>query len=306
MILLTETNDKIQVVTSAAGDVDVVASYAEFNSSFVISGLGKQLTTITTAATTDVLAAPASSTTRNLKQLTIRNTHATIANDVLVQFNDNGTLYELHKVTLQPGDCLQFVEGIGFVTLTNISSGRLITNVEADQTQRIYRSALPTHSFAAVGGFITISGTAYYVYIGRTGQSITAAFVELHVTTAGAGAQTAEIGLFSTPTAPGKSAQTLTKIVATGTVDSLTATGAKRNTTNFAQLVPANTHLWAAFRTAMATTQPTCYGLESDISQGHVLTTTGGGALTGLTTASGALVAIGTNMIAPDLRVTLD
>ena len=122
----------------------------------------------------------------------------------------------------------------------------------------------------------------------------------------GAGAQVAEVGLFSTPSAPNKSAQTLTKIVATGTVDALTATGVKRNTTSFAQNVDAGTHLWAAIRTAMATTQPTTYGLEADMSQGHVLTTTGGGALTGLTTASGTLVAIGTGFTAPHLTVTLD
>lgn len=306
MILLPSTTDKLQLVTSAAGNIDVHCSYAEFNSSFATSGLGKQNTNITTATTTDILAAPGASTTRNLKQMTVRNKSATVANDVTIVYDQNGTDFELHKVTLQPGDMLEFVEGVGFFIVTNISSGRLLTNVEPDASQRIYRSALPTHSFAAVGGFVMISGTAYYIYVGRVAQATTIKFVELHVTGAGAGAQTAEIGLFSTPTAPGKSTQTLTKIVATGTVDSLTTTGVKRNTTTFDQLVAAGTHLWAAFRTAMATTQPTVYGLEADMSQGHVLTTTGGGALTGLTTAAGSLVAIGTGIIVPDLRVTID
>jgi plastocyanin len=305
MILLTDTNDKLQVITSATTDLDVVISYADMSSStFAVSGLGKQLTTITTATTTDVLAAPAASTVRNMKQLTARNAHATIAVDVTVQYNDNATVYELHKVTLQPGDCLEFVEGIGFYTLTNISSGRLITNVESDYQQRAFRSVL---SQVAQGTFVMVSGTAYYVYMGRVAQAITVAYVEFHVTSAGAGAQTAEVGIFSTPTAPSKSAQTLTKLAATGTVGALTGTGMLRNSSSLATLVPAGTHLWGAFRTAMATTQPTITGgLVGDKSQGRILTTTGGGALTGLTTASGGLVTLGVATVAPELIVTID
>ena len=308
MILLPNTTDKISLISSAAGDLDVVCSYAEFNSSFVLSGLGRQVTNITSATTTDILGSPGASTTRNLKQMTCRNVHATVANDVTIQYNANGTLYELHKVTLQPGDMLEFVEGVGFFVLTNFTSGRLITNVESDDTQQIFQSVLPKRFVVTAGteDFILVSGTAYYVYVGRTAQAITAAFVEFHVTTAGAGAQTAEVGLFSTPSAPSKSAQTLTKIVATGTVDSLTTTGMKRNTSNFAQAVPAGTHLWAAIRTAMATTQPKLWGLGGDYSQGHALTTTGGGALTGLSTASGGLIAIAVNSVCPDVRVTLN
>lgn len=124
MILLSATTDKMQVVTSAAGDVDVIASYVDRDqSSFIVGLADRQLTTITAAATTDVLAAPSSGKTRNLKQLTVRNTHASIANDILVQFNANATLYELHKVTLQPGEMLEFIEGVGFITLAAASTG---------------------------------------------------------------------------------------------------------------------------------------------------------------------------------------
>jgi len=304
MILLVTTTDKLQIITSAAITLDVHCSYAEYNSStFVINGLGKQNTAITTAATTDILAAPAASTVRNLKQMTARNKHATLAGDVTVQFNQNGTLFELVKVTLLAGEQLEFVEGVGFFIVTNISASRLLTNAESSDNQRVFASFLGR---ATLGTLLTISGTAYYVYVGRIAQAITAQFVEFQVTTVAAGAQTAEVGLFSTPAAPSKSAQTLTKIVATGTVDSVTSTGMKRNTTTFSQLIAAGTHLWAAARFAMATTQPTCNGLTGDYSQGHILTTTGGGALTGLTTAAGTIPAIGITAVAPELRVTLD
>ena len=275
--------------------------------SFTVDGAGRQNTAISTGATTDILAAPGASTYRNLKQMTARNKGAG-AVDVTVQFNQNATLYELHKVTLNPGETLIFVEGSPFTILTALSANRLLTYVESDFNQRIFRSVLTTRPVVTAGteDFILISGTAYYVYVGRTVQAITVAYVQTHVTTIGAGAQTAEVGLFSTPNPPNKGGQTLTKIAATGTVGSMTATGMVRNTSSFAQVVPAGTHLWAAIRTAMATTQPKTWGLSGDYSEGHLLTTTGGGALTGVTTASGALIAIGVGVVAPDIHVTLD
>lgn len=305
MILLAATTDKLQLITSAAVTVDVCCSYVDYSSSFAVTGMNKSNTAISTATTTDIVPAPSGTNIRNVKQMTARN-KGSAAVDVTVQYNQNATLFEMHKQTLNPGEMLEFVEGVGFFVVTAITSSRLITAVEQDTALRVFRSTLLTHSFATVGGFLTISGTAYYVYIGRVVQATTVAFVEFHVTTAAGGTQTAEVGLFSTPASPNKSAQTLTKIAATGTLTALTGTGMNRNSTTFAQVIPAGTHLWAAARFAMATTQPTTYGIEGDMSEGHVLTTTGGGALTSVTTASGALVAIGTGMIAPDLRITLD
>jgi hypothetical protein len=215
-------------------------------------------------------------------------------------------LTELHKETLLPGYLLEWIDGVGFYLIKPaLNDNRLITNIEPSDGQQVFRSVLPTHSFAAVGGFLTISGTAYYVYIGRAAQDITPKFVDFHITSAGAGTDTKEVGLFSTPSPPNRSAQTLTKIVATGTVDSGTTIGVKRNTTAFTTLVTKGTHLWAAARFALTTTLPTVYGLERDMSQGHVLTTTGGGALTGVTTASGGLVAVTTNQICPDLGIAM-
>jgi hypothetical protein len=77
------------------------------------------------------------------------------------------------------------------------------------------------------------SGTGYFIYLGRTTQDITVKYVEFYVSTAGSGAQTAEVALLSSPSAPNKANQTLTKLAATGTVDSLTSTGVKRNTSAF-------------------------------------------------------------------------
>jgi hypothetical protein len=177
-----------------------------------------------------------------------------------------------------------------------------MTSTEDSTTQRIFKTCLP--SFA--GGITLTSGTAYFVYVGRAITSITPKYVEFYVSTVGAGTQTAEVGLFSTTNPPYKSAQTFTKIVATGTVDSLTSTGVKRNTSAFTQSVSSGTHIWAGIRTAMATTQPTIYGCYMDNSQGHIQSTASSGVLTGTGPWSGSLIAAGTTVQCPELRVTLD
>jgi len=114
---LVDTNDKLDLVTSAAADVDVVVAYADWDQSLgkpTASSPGKQLTTITTATTTDVCAAPGASTTRNVKNITIRNTHASTTTDITVRMNDNATIYELVKMTMLAGEVVVCREGVWF------------------------------------------------------------------------------------------------------------------------------------------------------------------------------------------------
>lgn len=172
-------------------------------------------------------------------------------------------------------------------------------NVEYQQ--RIFRSQLPNN-----GAFLLLTGVGYFVYLGRTMVALTPKFVEFYVSTIGAGAQTAEVGFFSSPAAPSKAAQSLTKLVASGGVDVLTSLGVKRNTVAFATAVVAGTHLWAGIRTAMATTQPTIQALFLDMAQGQVLSTAAPGVLTGVGPFAGAIIAASAVAICPDLRGTLD
>jgi len=115
VIILANTTDKIQVVNGTTSTIDVHASWVDMASNG--SGdpsPGRTNTAITTAATTDVVAAPASSTVRNLKELQIRNKHASTATDITVVYNQNGTSFELFKLTLAAGEQLEYIEGIGF------------------------------------------------------------------------------------------------------------------------------------------------------------------------------------------------
>jgi len=182
----------------------------------------------------------------------------------------------------------------------NVPATQSLTYIEP--VERVFRSELSTNPTP----FLAISGTAYFVYVGRTVIAIAPPRISLHCTTAGLGTQIAEIGLFSTPSAPNGASQSLTKLVSTGTVDSLTSTGRKRNTSAFATELNVNTYLWAGVRFAMATTQPTVMGLFADISTGCILQLTGAGALTGAGPFTGSVIAVNTAAVCPDLRITLD
>lgn len=126
MLLLTNASSvphKLQLVTSAAVTVDVHASYVDASNAVppVVQGdtMGSLNTAITTATTTDIVAAPAANEIRNVKTLHIRNKHATLSVDVTVVLDQNGTDFELHKTTLRAGDMLEYVEGLGFFTVTS-------------------------------------------------------------------------------------------------------------------------------------------------------------------------------------------
>ena len=174
--------------------------------------------------------------------------------------------------------------------------------LDGSDEQRVFQSCLGSGG----AGFLLISGVGYWVYLGRTKKAITPKYVEFHVSTIGAGTVVAEVGFFSTPAAPNKAAQSLTKLVSTGTVDALTSTGVKRNTSAFSTSIPAGTHLWAGIRTAMGTTQPTIWALAPDMAQGQILSLAAAGVLTGAGPWSGAIVAASTSMVCPDLRGTMD
>jgi hypothetical protein len=150
----------------------------------------------------------------------------------------------------------------------------------------------PTVGGSNATAAVSVSGTAYYVYLGKTARDLVVNFVGVATTTAGAGSQTAEVGLFSSTTEPyslnATQGLTLTKIVATGTVDALTtANSIRRNTASFAQTVAGGTHLWAALRVAMTTTQPALTRTQADpLRTGALFSVAGSAALTSLTTVS--------------------
>jgi len=129
-----ETTDKLQLVTSASCSIDVLVSYVNLNGTTVTAD--KQTTAITTANTTDILAAPGAGVHR-VKLINIRNKHATSACDVTLLFDLSATDTELVKLTLNAGEAAIYTEGAGWQLMAAASTGYgdiLERIIDADQT----------------------------------------------------------------------------------------------------------------------------------------------------------------------------
>ena len=75
MINLAST-DKIQIITGSAGDVECHASYVDLVTATSVITPGRViLPSISTAATTDFVTAPAAGTIRNVKFISVHNKH---------------------------------------------------------------------------------------------------------------------------------------------------------------------------------------------------------------------------------------
>lgn len=207
--------------------------------------------------------------------------------------NNTGVL----EATNAANNALVIVRGLDPVGLTDL------VTLGANQASRNDRNVFVSPLAPGSAGFLTVTTVAYFVYLGKVPQAMTPKFVEFHVSTIAATVTTTEAGIFSSPAAPNKAGQSLTKI-ATGATNVVTATGVNRNTTAFAVSVPAGTFLWAGYRCA-ATTPPTIWGVGVDMSQGQILSTAAAAAFSTAGPWTAALIAAATGMQCPDLRGSL-
>jgi hypothetical protein len=128
MLLLTSTSDKIQVITgSAVTAMKIQAAFADYDPTQnpPTTNPGRTNTSISGAATTDVVAAPTTNIIRNVKWLSIYNSHATSSNLITVQHTDGTTVSILVKYTLLAGETLYYVES-GYFAVLDIAGTRKV------------------------------------------------------------------------------------------------------------------------------------------------------------------------------------
>jgi hypothetical protein len=114
MLFLDTTTRSLEVLLAAAvatNQAVIQAGYVDFTATATTPASSNLLSNGITAVT--AVAAPAASTQRQLKILTVYN-NDTVSVTVTVQYNDNGTNRILTKTTLAVGDTLQYVDGQGF------------------------------------------------------------------------------------------------------------------------------------------------------------------------------------------------
>lgn len=176
------TSDKLQIITGQACTLDVHASFVGRDSAGTTISPDRSNKAITTAATTDIFAGPGSGGVRKLEVLKCRNKHASTPVDVTVFYEGSTTDFdaELYKVTLQPGDTLQWTEALGFFVLSTANAQTRFVPLTADQSNS---TITPTE----VTGLSTVTGlgTFKFQYLVLYQSSITTTGVRYSVNHAG-------------------------------------------------------------------------------------------------------------------------
>ena len=240
MLILAATTDKLQLVTDAAVSVDVHVSYMDHASGTVTPG--KQNTAITTATTTDILAAPASSTQRNAKTINVRNKHATSSVTCTVVFDQNGTDYELFKATVKAGETLEYVEGVGFFIVEALGDGDMNNASTADQTANAADTYLSGGSVAISNRIKAGTFFRWRISATKTAAGVAGPIWNLRVGTAAGtgdtsrGSATGVAQTAATDTGIFEVEAIIRAVTATGTIQTLWRFAHKNATTGFANV----------------------------------------------------------------------
>ncbi len=114
MIILKATTETLQVTTGSAAAVDYSVSYVDITTTGVSPSTNEG--SMTTATTTTILSAPAASTQRQIKLVTISNRDATLSSPIVIQKSISGATYTLApSMTLLAGETVQYMDGEGWV-----------------------------------------------------------------------------------------------------------------------------------------------------------------------------------------------
>lgn len=150
MIILDATTKSLEIDLNAAittNQLPFVVSYADISqSTFALTALSESdgATNGTTAVT--LLAAPGASTSRQVKFISVKNSD-TVATLLWIQLNNNATLREIWKGTLQVNDTLFLVDAANYLVID--ANGNIKTTVGTVPTSIILGTT--TNDNAAAG-----------------------------------------------------------------------------------------------------------------------------------------------------------
>jgi hypothetical protein len=104
MMNLTDTSTLIRIVTSAVGQISGVWSGVKATTTPAYTPIGDQITDITTATTTTLVAAPTGTDIFNVKHIEVANESTTVTNVVTIEQYDGTNTGRLWKGSLAPGE----------------------------------------------------------------------------------------------------------------------------------------------------------------------------------------------------------
>lgn len=125
-IVLSATNQSLQIITATGADIDIEASFTDLLAT--VATPGSQAANITSAATTALVSAPAASTQRTIVEVTISNVDTTLSQIVTVQkLVAAATFNLLTNIPLGVGERIEFTADGGWRTFDAAGRERIPT-----------------------------------------------------------------------------------------------------------------------------------------------------------------------------------
>lgn len=112
-MILDTINKVIKLITSSSADIHVVAAWADLTTSGLAGG-SSALAPIAGIGTNTIIAAPAASTVRQIKNMLISNRHAATANTITIVYFDGTNSLNVFVITLVAGAALEY-DGFRFI-----------------------------------------------------------------------------------------------------------------------------------------------------------------------------------------------
>lgn len=155
-ITLDATTKIIELTTSSTADTDWVVSWVDATTTAFTPGDAHG--TVNTATTTTIVAAPAASTQRGVKSISVFNRHATTTNTVTIKKDVSGTEYHLFKAVLMAGESLQWNDGSEWCVYDATGDKKVNSPVNVGVTGRV----IPINKVGTA-----TEGTAYWYSFGK-------------------------------------------------------------------------------------------------------------------------------------------
>lgn len=166
MLLGAGTTHKLELITSAAADIEVSGSKVVVSQATppVVDGsnTGAFVLASITSAVTQALVSGIASTTTRIDELQARNNHATVACDLTFQRTNGTDTSTCYKVTLLPGESVSYAGGVW--THYDVNGGVYLATPKLDARLRVATDVTnATTSFADVTGLTCAlkAGKAY-------------------------------------------------------------------------------------------------------------------------------------------------
>jgi len=167
MIILKATTESLQMTTSTAAGLDISVSYSDITTT-TFNPSSNELK-ISSATTTAILAAPAASTQRQVKLITVSNRDSSLSDAIVIQKLISGTAYNLTPTfTLLVGETLQYVDSAGWIYYSATGT------IKSQQTAAGSNNAIQFNS----GGIVTgdpgflYNSTSNTLWLNDTASSI--------------------------------------------------------------------------------------------------------------------------------------